>query len=443
MKDFKLIKVFLASPGDVLEEGKIVRETLDSINRTLGDEKEIQFRIINWKTDSFPSYGDDAQTIINEQIADMSNYDLFIGIMWNRFGTPTPRADSGTEEEFIRAVESLKNSGRPEIMFYFNQAPHSFNSLEETEQKMKVLKFKKELEKNGLPYSYNGIDEFKKDFRNHVESWLVKHSPQKLAPPHIESEVVQLVETKTQNNLIQTLSDSGMWVLLKTGFFLADEVSELSEGKISIKIPVSSADQDAHFRSLQPKSISRNEPIPFAHQNVGAIARVTEAKRTSANGKNIWELFLDLEMNNSGFLSEMAFNGISADQIAELRARFILLNENPQQNRKQAPQFNLNEGMVAALVKGLNSSVKVEGSVLPELWKNVGKDVDTFLPLARLWSVFHLITSNSCEHILELIIGPVADEKVHIKFRGQRHKQYVNADPYIIKFEGFCDLNSK
>ena len=148
-------------------------------------------------------------------------------------------------------------------------------------------------------------------------------------------------------------------------------------------------------------------------------------------------------MNNSGFLSEMAFNGISADQIAELRARFILLNENPQQNRKQAPQFNLNEGMVAALVKGLNSSVKVEGSVLPELWKNVGKDVDTFLPLARLWSVFHLITSNSCEHILELIIGPVADEKVHIKFRGQRHKQYVNADPYIIKFEGFCDLNSK
>lgn len=443
MKDFKLIKVFLASPGDVLEESNIVRETLDSINRTLGDEKEIQFKVINSKTDGFPAYGGDAQTILNNQIADMTEYDLFIGIMWNRFGTPTPRAGSGTEEEFIRAVESFENNGTPQIMFYFNQAPHSFNSPEEAEQKMKVLKFKQDLEQKGLPYSYNSIDEFKRDFRNHIESWLVKHSPKKLKPPHIESESSDVVETDIQKGLTQTLSDSGMWVLLKTGFFLADEVTELSENKILLKIPVSSADQDALFRSLQPKNFGRNEPIPFAHQNIGAIARVTEAKRTSVNGKNVWELSLDLDVNNSGFLSEMGINGISADQIAELRARFILFNENPQQNRKQAPQFNLNDSMVEVFVRGLDSPVKVEGSVLPELWGNIDKDVITFLPLARLWSVFHLITSNTCEHILELTIGPVADEKVRIKFRGQRHKQYVNADPYIISFEGFCNLNSK
>jgi hypothetical protein len=81
--------------------------------------------------------------------------------------------------------------------------------------------------------------------------------------------------------------------------------------------------------------------------------------------------------------------------------------------------------------------------VLPDLWQNTGKNIDLFLPLARLWSVFHLITSNTCQYILELTLGPVIDEKVHVKFRGQRHRQATNVPPYIISFEGDCDLNPK
>lgn len=139
----------------------------------------------------------------------------------------------------------------------------------------------------------------------------------------------------------------------------------------------------------------------------------------------------------------MSYNNLSADQIAEMRARFILLNEAPVQNRKQEPRHNLNDTMLEVFVSGLKSRVKVEGSVFPDLWKNVNKDVTTFLPVARLWSVFHLITSNTCQYILELTIGPVDNEKVYIKFRGQRAKRYSNVDPYIMIFEGVCNLNSK
>lgn len=96
--------------------------------------------------------------------------------------------------------------------------------------------------------------------------------------------------------------------------------------------------------------------------------------------------------------------------------------------------------MLEIFVSGLNSRVKVEGSVLPDLWKIIGKDVGSFLPIARLWSIFHLVTSNICEYILELKLGPIVDEKVYVKFRGQRHKQYVNVNPYIIEIEGNCDL---
>lgn len=445
MKNVELVKVFLASPGDVTREADLVKETFDSINRTLGEEKGIQFKVINWKTDSFPAYGNDGQALLNEQIAEMTQFDLFIGIMWNRFGSPTPRADSGTEEEFLRAVESFEKNGNPQIMFYFNQAPFTFISAQDAEQKMKVLEFKGKVQNQGLTHDYNGADNFQQPFRNHIESWLVRQSPKKLEPPHIESEPA--LTNEPQEIAIQTLNDPGMWVLLKDGFFTADEVSELGENKVLLKIPVTTADQDAVFRSMQPNNFGRRDPIPYAHQNVGAIARVNEAKRTSANGKNIWELLLTLDENDSGYHSEMSVNGVSADQIAELRARFILLNERPVPTRKQDQRFNLssfnlNDSMLEVFVSGLNSRVKVEGSVLPDLWRNVNKDIPTFLPVARLWSVFHLITSNTCEYILELTIGPVVNEKVHIKFRGQRHKQYVNVESYIINFEGDCNLIS-
>ena len=43
MADIRLIKVFLASPGDVAREGDLVRETLDSINRTFGEKEGVRF----------------------------------------------------------------------------------------------------------------------------------------------------------------------------------------------------------------------------------------------------------------------------------------------------------------------------------------------------------------------------------------------------------------
>jgi len=52
----------------------------------------------------------------------MSNYALFVGVMWNRLGTATPRGASGTVEEFERAVAAFKEYKQPDIWFYFGQS---------------------------------------------------------------------------------------------------------------------------------------------------------------------------------------------------------------------------------------------------------------------------------------------------------------------------------
>ncbi len=468
MADLQLIKIFLASPGDVAEERNAVEQVIETINRNLGSEKRVRLETVRWEKDTYPLLGSDAQNVVNRQIAGagMSDCDLFIGIMWNRFGRPTPRAGSGTEEEFNTALESFKNTGRPEIMFYFNQAPANINTVEAIEQKRKVIEFRNKLQDEGLIAHYSGLQEFKDLLRNHLEKWLINRSPQKLEPPHVaESNTVGMTTSAISSgsaapkgnipssSSAEIISDSGMWVLIDKGFYLAEEVNEPEVNKVKLKIPVSKAEEDAAMREFQPDQYGRKSPIPFAHQNVGAIARVTEAARTSKNSQTFWEITLQLEETDAGFMSEFNFNNFSADEIAKMRARFILLNEFPGSNRysagssnRSAPfgrrrSSNIDDTFLMAAVQAGSSGVVIEKSVLPDLWKSLDKNVELFLPLARLWSVFHLITSNTCEHILELTLGPVKDEKLHVKFRGRRRKQYVNQEPAVIEFEGDCNLD--
>jgi hypothetical protein len=451
MAKVELIRVFLASPGDVEPERTIVRDVLNAVNQTVGKDKEVRFELVSWETDSIPAYGRDAQAILNDQMGDMTTIDLFVGIMWNRFGSATPRAESGTEEEFRRAVESLQKTGKPEIMFYFNRAPYDASTSEEGEQKVKVLKFKEEMRKNGLTQDYTGPEEFRELFRSHLEKWLLEHRPAIPTVFELESNLeaddnrsagpskpVFGSERRMETETAETVSNSDMWLLLGSKFFLASEVNEIGARRVTVKIPVSQPDEDAFFRSLQPPPFGRTELMPFAHQHTGGLAKVSDLKRSSAGTNAVWDLTLELQEVNTGFGSYMAYGAVSADEIATLRAKLILLNEKP----KQFPNNRFEDTFFQTFVFGVNTSVKAAASALPLLWKDAKGDSSLFLRVARLWSVFHLISTNTCEHILELTLGPIRDGKLHVRFRGQRRKVYSNVDPFIIEFEGDCDLNS-
>ena len=103
------IKVFASSPCDVSYERQQLGKVFEKLNRTLGREKNIHLELVTWETHTQPSMGR-PQGVINKQIG---TYDIFIGIMWKRFGTPTGKAESGTEEEFQLAYEGWKNNNHP------------------------------------------------------------------------------------------------------------------------------------------------------------------------------------------------------------------------------------------------------------------------------------------------------------------------------------------
>ena len=171
-----LIRVFVASPSDVGDERSALKRVIDEINQTVGDIDSVRLDLVNWETHARPGFGEDAQDVINRQIGD--NYDVFLGIMWGRFGSPTRRAESGTEEEFERALTRWKAApDSVEIMFYFKDAAIARKAIE-PEQIKSVDAFKRRIGVRGLYEEFTSTPDFETKARVHltksIQEWKQK-----------------------------------------------------------------------------------------------------------------------------------------------------------------------------------------------------------------------------------------------------------------------------
>ena len=195
MPSVKKLLVFLSSPGDVQTERRHVKDIVEELNRTVASDKGLVLQVMSWEVDAYPGYGTDAQAIINAQLAEMSRYALFIGIMWNRLGSPTPRADSGTVEEFQRAVQAHSQGGQPDIWFYFRDTTANPDTAEQLEQQKKVLAFKEQVKAKGLPWTYKKPSDFRNSFRNQMVLWLNARTRKREMG---EQSVPTLIDIKTE-----------------------------------------------------------------------------------------------------------------------------------------------------------------------------------------------------------------------------------------------------
>jgi hypothetical protein len=150
----RVIRVFVSSPGDVQAERDVLRELVDSINRTDGRSRGFRLELFRWEDDVIPQIGPNPQQVVDAQTPP---YDIYLGILKHRFGTPTGRHGSGTEKEFRDALKRWKQGGWPWMLFYFCHDPIDPASFD-ADQYAKVDKFRKELEKKkqGLYAIYKG-----------------------------------------------------------------------------------------------------------------------------------------------------------------------------------------------------------------------------------------------------------------------------------------------
>jgi len=82
----------------------------------------VRFEVVDWENYATIGVGR-PQELITAQTLErfQESLALVIGIMGQRFGSPTGKAESGTEEEFNWALESHRQTGFPEIKWFFRR----------------------------------------------------------------------------------------------------------------------------------------------------------------------------------------------------------------------------------------------------------------------------------------------------------------------------------
>jgi hypothetical protein len=162
----RVIRVFIASPGDVEEEREKLDEVFAELNRGQARDRGLYLEPIKYETNTYPSIGRVQQRVF-EQIGE---FDLLIGLMWARFGTPTGNAGSGTEEELHEALDRHKRGTLKDVMWYFRMDAIPPDS--DSKQLGRVQEFRKDYSSIGGYREYRGVQDFVNKVREHLSQWI-------------------------------------------------------------------------------------------------------------------------------------------------------------------------------------------------------------------------------------------------------------------------------
>ena len=247
-----VFQVFVASPSDVADERRLLEGVIRQLNQVWSKSLGITFELLKWETDVHPSFSTDPQAAINEQIG--LEYDVFIGIFWGRFGTPTPRAASGTMEEFERAYSRFtSNKTSPEIMIYFKDAGIS-PSKTDTEQLQKVNDFRESLAvKGGLYSMFEDQAGFESSLRSHLSALAQKFSAQQR---NVVAELPSDRDQSTQE--IQLLPEEDDYGYLDYTEIYTSRLEEVSSAMTSIGEATERLGEQLSQRTVEMQTVDKS-----------------------------------------------------------------------------------------------------------------------------------------------------------------------------------------
>lgn len=145
----EIIEIFISGPSDIAPEKAQIIATISEWNATRSRDAQVFFSPLTWEEVVTSTVSGRPQGAINEQIG--NDYDVYLGVMWSRFGAPTGVSESGTVEEFDRALERFKSGEGIRLAMLFSMAPIHPSNLD-GEQFAKVQEFKKRFASEGGLY---------------------------------------------------------------------------------------------------------------------------------------------------------------------------------------------------------------------------------------------------------------------------------------------------
>ena len=240
-------------------------------------------------------------------------------------------------------------------------------------------------------------------------------------------------------------------------YFIPFQKVRWDSTEIFLTLLPSSIEQATFLRSLRARlrsipagsSTDRLDVVAFAHQEDATWVKPQQIAQVSTSGKTVWEVILKEETVGSTYkhrTEKVIFEHLPLDQVAELRAKRILLDEKLKVATSTLTQATVFDQMLLeAQIRGELSSqygnrLQALKSPIPELYRHFGKTPERFKKFARLISVLYLKLSNTVEDILQLDLELRNSMELQVKFRGRRSQSDVNEQPVFLEFEGNCSL---
>jgi hypothetical protein len=168
----RFFKVFLASPSDLAEERVAAKRVVDEYNSQLAEKFGYQAELVGWE-DTLPGMGR-PQALINR---DLDGCDLFVGMLWKRWGTPPDESgtySSGFEEEFRLSTERFEREQRPQIHLLLKDVDPSA-LVDPGDQLKRVQEFRRVVfsERKLLAKTFADLSAFERSFRQCIQGFAI------------------------------------------------------------------------------------------------------------------------------------------------------------------------------------------------------------------------------------------------------------------------------
>jgi len=239
------LKLALCGPSDVSKEIFIAKEAVHKWNQLHSEARGLWIKPQHWTTDVHPDLADRAQAVPNRQIIDKSK--IIIAVFWSRFGTPTGAADSGTQEEILRAAAL----GRKVMVYFSDIEPKPANA--DARQMELLWEFRQTLRSRGICFTFQSRDKFRRLLEDHLALALNAFEPKIVRPKTRRkkpSGITQKAKTKT-GNIFQVVGDGNKFyakppvekiirerrpesVTTEQEYQIGEWINELAQGEVTM-----------------------------------------------------------------------------------------------------------------------------------------------------------------------------------------------------------------
>ncbi len=160
MHDAK-VRIFVSSPSDVDHERALLKEICERLRQEYLSYFEIQ--AVLWEEEALT-----ADRNFQDGILRPADCDIVVVVLWTRLGTPLPQEPyggmTGTQWEFVNAVEASARSGQPEVLVYKKTRPKLVD-ITNAEATREALEDRRRLEDFFRANFFNEDSSFRRAFR--------------------------------------------------------------------------------------------------------------------------------------------------------------------------------------------------------------------------------------------------------------------------------------